>query len=128
MSISGNKSDFNAQDIVLLIESAAKSGAESLRLGDLTISFAKSSSAETTTPIHPHQNQTTPLAADSLSQASVSQAKEQEVGTEIDTEIDKEDEDAIRELQLAEMMISDPLHYEELLMREEISHETEANV
>jgi len=84
-------------DLVALIEAAGRSGVTSFKLGDFEVSFVAP----------------TPIVALSAP-----------LDGDMDQEVDALDDENVKEQRMAELMISDPLRYEQMLASEGVgTHE-----
>lgn len=108
------KTVFNVEQVCAIISKCAESGVTELKFGDLHVSF------------QPKSEQTTQAAT----WARPAHHSDTEISEELLRQTDKErleqDERRFREEQLAEMMLTDPLAYEELLASGELEDRDEA--
>ena len=114
---SSRKRDLKANDICGLIEVCGRSGVASMKWGDLELTFQTELKEQHLTqqawpvPI-------SPLSADT----EISEAKHKNYDDFQRTRLES-DEQRLREDQLAEMLLTDPVQYEELLASGELEDE-----
>lgn len=106
----------STDDVVRIIETSAKCGVTVLKFRDLKVSFGKPTEPETVLPGGPANN----------SAAMVEAPTEQQLKTQ-DQNAFAKSELELREEQLAELAITNPLEFEKLLNQGELEDDTDTD-
>ncbi len=104
----------NAEDICKIVVACKGAGVSTLKCGPLEVSFAGLNPAAEPLPLSPHISGPAPTPAGQVPEQIIQAQQQAEIASHIEQEIET------REMQVAELMVTNPLLAEQLMEQEEL--------